>query len=353
MKLSFALAPESIRDIVFAKRPPAVKLEAEIAVISLAAELDTRSHNNPKHACKAGYHRRDPFQRYYPGVWSSARQFFNCLAHTVANDVGYIFSMLGKVGDHAFVLKRRRMERSLGRLEYIGAAAKSEWEARRETAAKANRSPPPVHSGGESSEHTDSDGEEPTQTSNCNTVATAPNQNVPRARLWWETVRFPFEASSQDVATLDTLATHCKFWADEHGSPVLNLPAQFFKGVAQFKIHDKYCLTGAPGAYMVGQCEDLGVEVRKRLIAYLFALENVILKSVKRSEVASRQAELTKARAALYPVLPLYITGSGVGEQLLHWAKQVYLLLPTLSKSDLVCIGTPRRPAARSWYARY
>jgi hypothetical protein len=129
-KASFASAPDALQQAVLSPVAPAEKNQEDIVRIGLAAERDTRNHNNPLHKCKEGYHERDPFTRYYPGWFDPSRCFFNCTAHEVGNIMENLFGTLG-----GFDMKRRKVEVMLGRIDYIGGQAKAAWE--REQLARA------------------------------------------------------------------------------------------------------------------------------------------------------------------------------------------------------------------------
>jgi hypothetical protein len=131
---SFVRAPDALKQAVLSPTAPAEKTKEEIVQIGRAAELDDRKHNNSDHKCKAGYHQRDPFTRYYPGWFDPARCFFNCTAHEVGNVMENLFATLG-----GFDMKRRKVEVALGRIEYIGGNAKADWERAQLSRAEAKK----------------------------------------------------------------------------------------------------------------------------------------------------------------------------------------------------------------------
>lgn len=137
---SFAGAPADMRAILLAPMAPQLKKHSEVVKIGRAAEGDSRLHTNPKHKCKAGYHRRDALATHYNGVWDSARQFFTCTSHEVMNLMRNMFELMGVIGKAAFTGKRKRMENHLKRLEYMGASTKAAWETTQKQTAKKGKS---------------------------------------------------------------------------------------------------------------------------------------------------------------------------------------------------------------------
>jgi hypothetical protein len=266
-----------------------------------------------------------------------------------------LFGLVGRVGGAAFTAKRRRVEASLGRLEYLGQAAKAAFEvallvkaneAKRKAVAKitpqqqatdgrgtkrkraTQRARVDDMGDGDDSDRTVSDqsGSGDDMEDERDSGKDAGGAAVSTTLAWWVRARFPFEARSSDAAVLGKYMNgRCRYWAGVDGGILYSFPSDnlFWDALLDMKIKDSCHLCGMVGVYILGQCTGLSPRVLGRLAAYLHALENLTLKAVRREEVASRQAELTEAIAGLYPVLPCYVVGTIVNEQIQHWDKQV------------------------------
>jgi hypothetical protein len=117
-------------------------------------------------------------------------------------------------------------------------------------------------------------------------------------------------------------------YSSDKGDAVFKLPDDLFADFGEFKIHDWYCMAGMFGGYAVAQCKGLDLDIRKRVIAYIFSIENLILKNVRRDQVNQRQTQVINALAKLYPKLPVQAVATNTHEQIQHWDKQVCLFTP-------------------------
>jgi hypothetical protein len=140
---------------------------------------------------------------------------------------------------------------------------------------------------------------------------------------WWHRAQFPFCVTDIDRARLRKWAEHCKVWSSDNGDAIFKIPADLFAELTEFKIHDWYCMAGMFGAYAVAQCKGLDPKIRRRVIEYIFAVENLILKNVRRDQVNQRQTEIINTLAQLYPILPVQAVATNTHEQIQHWDKQV------------------------------
>lgn len=106
--------------------PPVQKTHDSIVAACKVVAADTKSHDNPEHACKTqGYHYLDVFARMFVQgfPWDSSRRFAACTPHTAMNSGRNLFELVGgtgKVGE--FNHKRRSIELSFGEARLRGLA---------------------------------------------------------------------------------------------------------------------------------------------------------------------------------------------------------------------------------------
>jgi hypothetical protein len=173
----------------------------------------------------------------------------------------------------AFNDKRKRIEDSLGRLEYLGDGVKELWEARQKAKArekstslrgrrsrgKGRQRRTRGRTGDDGASSSDDDTDTDTDTNNKGNQTTT-------SRSWYTAVRFPFEASEGDHAAFGHLSATCKFWAGTGGNHLFTFPASMEALLVEMKIHHAYVLGGMVGAYIIHRCQDgLSKKVRTRM----------------------------------------------------------------------------------------